>query len=193
MMLQSATVDWTRGKVRLRHVKGRTRRETIYPAVCPNCGRERWLKKADALKAEQQRCLCYHCAQSEKGRLGWLATANCYGTHFALKYVREYRLQNPSVLEIKVMNWLTQLDLPYEREVWFEAIGQVYLIDFVVNSNYAIEVNGEYVHRHRRTEDQAKYAAIREQYPLLVLEESQVDCGLAWEQIERHILYGVPQ
>jgi hypothetical protein len=174
-------------------VKGRPRRATIYPAVCPQCGRERWLKKADARKAERQRCLCYRCAQSEKGRLGWLATVERYGLHFTTRHVQAYRLANPSNLERIVSDWLAELGVSYEREVWLATHEQVYLLDFVAQGNLAIEVNGEFVHRYRDHHDQTKYQLIRRQYQLLVLHEFEVLTGAAFPVLEHFIRSGETQ
>ena len=87
---------WERGKTRIRYVKGLRRTEIIYPIECPNCGKERWLKKWDALRALQNNCPCYRCSQSAKGRLGWLVTSTQWGAETALKHLRNYRLANPT-------------------------------------------------------------------------------------------------
>ena len=171
MNTSNATIDWTGGKLRIRHVKGIQRTETVYPVVCPECGRERWLKKVDALKAEREHCRCYRCAQSERGRLGWLATCSKWGMKVAVKHLRVYRLSHPSCLERRLMRLLDELQVPYEREVWLECPARVCLIDFVVNGCCAIEVNGDYVHRQRTIEDAARHALIRQRYRLLVLSE----------------------
>ena len=68
-MSTSAADIWERGKTRIRYVKGLRRSEIVYPIECPNCGKERWLKKWDALKALENNCLCYRCSQSAKGFL----------------------------------------------------------------------------------------------------------------------------
>jgi hypothetical protein len=84
-------IAWERGKPRIRYVKGVRRTEFVYPVVCPNCGKERWLKKYDALKAARNMALCYRCAQTEKARLGWLATSARWGVKVAVKHQRNYR------------------------------------------------------------------------------------------------------
>jgi hypothetical protein len=190
MNTSNATVDWTGGKLRIRHVKGIRRTEMVYSVTCPECGRERWLKKVDALKAERQRCQCYRCAQTEKGRLGWQATCHRWGVKVAVKHLRLYRLSHPSCLERRVMRLLNEQQISYEREVWLECPNRVCLIDFVVNGSCAIEVNGEYVHRQRTTEDAARYALIRQRYRLLVLAECDFNEGRVPTLLEQFLREG---
>jgi hypothetical protein len=174
-----STVDWTNCQIRVRYVKGQRRTESIYPVTCPDCGHERWLKRHDAFKAEQMSCSCYHCAQREKGRQGWRVTAARWGVKVAVKHQRAYRLANPSNLEQQCMALLDGLGVSYQREVWFERQGKVYLIDFVVSDRLAIEVNGTFVHRHRAEDDALKHAALRQQYPLLILTDVDFDTAQA--------------
>lgn len=178
-----SAVDWTTCRVRTRTVKGKSRREATYPVTCPGCGCDRWLKRHDAFKAEQMCCLCYHCAQTEKGRLGWQVTAARWGVKVAVKHQRAYRLAHPSNLEQQCMTLLDGLGVSYEREVWFEQRGKVYLIDFVVAGVFAIEVNGTFAHRHRADSDALKQAALRQQYRLLILTDSDLTSGQALQQI----------
>lgn len=173
------TVDWTTCQIRVRYVKGKRRSEATYPVRCPTCGDERWLKRHDAYKAEQMSYSCYRCSQQQKGRLGWRVTASRWGVKVAVKHQRAYRLAHPSALEQQCMALLDALSVPYEREVWFEQRGKVYLIDFVVADQFAIEVNGTFAHRHRAETDALKHAALRQHYPLLILTDSDFASGQA--------------
>jgi very-short-patch-repair endonuclease len=179
---------WERGKTRIRYVKGLRRTEIIYPIECPNCGKERWLKKWDALRALQNNCLCYRCSQSAKGRLGWLVTTAKWGAETALKHLRNYRLANPSNLEREVMKLLDELSLPYEREVFCECAGRIYLIDFVVAESLAIEVNGDYFHSQRQEADARKIRDLEAcAYLVLVLSETQIQMGEAQAILQNHL------
>jgi hypothetical protein len=181
-------IAWERGKPRIRYVKGVRRTEIVYPVVCPNCGKERWLKKYDALKAARNMTLCYHCAQTEKARLGWLATSAKWGVKVAVKHQRNYRLAHPSNLEREVMIILDTLGLSYEREVWCECDERVYLIDFVIAGRFAVEVNGDYAHRNRHEADRRKVAALeRCGYLVLTLTEADITSGQASHLIQTHL------
>ncbi len=183
----TVTVDWTTCQVRVRTVKGKPRREATYPVTCPQCGHERWLKRHDAFKAEQMCCLCYHCAQAEKGRMGWQVTAARWGVKVAVKHQRTYRLAHPSNLEQQCMALLDRLGVSYEREVWFEQQDKVYLIDFVVAERLAIEVNGTFAHRHRADSDALKQAVLCQHYPLLILSDVDFDTKQAAVLIQTFI------
>lgn len=179
---------WERGKTRIRYVKGRRRSEIVYPIECPNCANERWLKKWDALKALQNNCLCYRCSQTEKGRLGWLTTTSKWGAETALQHLRNYRLANPSKLEREVMILLDELGLPYEREVFCNCAGRIYLIDFVIADSFAIEVNGDYFHSKRYEADARKAIDLETcGYRVLVLLESQIQVGQASSILQSHL------
>ena len=179
---------WERGKTRIRSVKGLRRSEIVYPVECPNCGKERWLKKWDALKALANNCLCYHCSQTEKGRLGWLATTTRWGLKIALQHLRNYRLAHPSNLETEVIAILNELGLPYEREVFCECAGRIYLIDFVIDKYLAVEVNGDYFHSQRQEADARKVRDLKHcGYRVLVLSQAQIQAGQTQAILQHHL------
>lgn len=156
--------------MRQRKSKGRTRQEMIYPVTC-KCGKERWLKKADAQKDPA----CFNCSQRERGKKGYQATKAKCGPMFAITCVQTHRLANPSSLEKQVIGILDSYGVQYEREVLFTQGETHYLIDFVINGRQAIEVNGDYPHQFRPAHDQKKYNAMRAAgYQLLVLHESDM-------------------
>ena len=164
------TVKWDDAVIRTRIVKGKPRREKRYPVLCA-CGRERLLTKYDALRAGQ----CFHCAQREKGKLGYRATVALHGPDFALEHVQAYLLANPSPNELKVIGILRDMGINHEREVILRYGGSKYLIDFVINGCHAIEVNGG-CHILHEARDQRKFNAIRSDgYRLLVLEACDLD------------------
>lgn len=168
------TVDWLNPVRQPRIVNGKVRYDTRYKVTCA-CGNERWLRKADALKAGP----CFTCAQRAKGRKGYQATVARHGKHIATEKLQAYRLAHPSDLERQVMGILNRLGVQYEREVWLESVvtakSQIYLIDFVINGRLAIEVNGDWAHQFHRERDRQKCNAIRQHgFRLLVLEEGDM-------------------
>ena len=66
--------------------------------VCPDCGRVRRLKPADAAKTKK--CLRCHCL--EIAPLGFAATAARKGRDFAIRAAARKRKQCPSSLEKRV-------------------------------------------------------------------------------------------
>jgi very-short-patch-repair endonuclease len=164
-------VDWEHPVIKMRKVKGEDRRERRFSVICGGCGETRWLKRCDALEAEQSGAACFRCTQREKARLGYKATVAKHGKDFALPYVRDYQLAHPSVLNMAMADILEHvLELPYEREV----ICGSYLIDFVLYGTFAIEVNGG-VHVLQPDHDVRKARFLREQgYDLLVLEQADI-------------------
>lgn len=166
------SINWIYPERRERVVNGRARRESYYGVTCDRCNSLRWLRAADARKVERRGCICFACAQGKKGVKGYAATVQKYGEGFALDYVRQYRLANPSCLEIDVMAVLDDLNVRYQREV---KVGG-YLVDFVVDGEFAIEVNGTYAHSHDdRQKERDRCARIEQEgYRLLIIDEPDV-------------------
>jgi very-short-patch-repair endonuclease len=141
-----------------------------------------------ALKALENNCLCYHCLQTEKGRLGWLATTAKWGLKIALQHRRNYRLTHPSNLEAEVIVILNELSLPYEREVFCKWAGHSYFIDFVIDEYLAVEVNGEYFHSQRQEADARKIHDLKCcGYRVLVLSEAQIQAEQAQAILQTHL------
>lgn len=144
------------------------------PVTCPSCGQVRYLEPHHANPLTP----CKKCHTSRIGKLGYKATVAKHGDQFAIGFVRQYRLDHPSVLERAVMTALDQLGLRYEREYIYQVSPRkVYLIDFVVSAgiDYFIEVNGV-VHRYHLDRDTAKAAAIRAAgYPLIILTQDDIN------------------
>lgn len=177
-------VDWTRGELRPRPAKP-TRRETYYPVYCATCDTARWLRRGDALKARE----CGRCQRRAAGRLGYAATAEKYGPHFAAKQFRDWRLDNPSSYEQIVIKQLAQLGLQaddYEREFWLEdGDGGVYFVDFMIcwqHGIFAVEVGADYWHTGREAADAAKAATLKyNTIPLLTLTDDDVLSGQCFD------------
>lgn len=169
------TVDWNHPVLTSRVVSGKSRTESRFGVTCPTCQQVRLLRKSDAKKAERSGCKCFMCSQREKAKKGYAATAAKHGKHSAIEHVQAYRLAHPSALEMQLSTVLTAMGRQFEREVWLEVAGRIYLIDFVVDGVFAIEVNGGWVHQFHAERDQRKMNAIRaEGYRLLVMSDHDV-------------------
>src|SRR5579871_1962087 len=117
--------------------------------VCPNCGRVRRLKPADAAKTKK--CLRCHCL--EIAPLGFAATAARKGRDFAIRAAARKRKQCPSSLEKRVEAALSEIPgITWEREYTVERPDQdPYFVDFAVQTQrywIALEVNGTFAHRN---------------------------------------------
>ncbi len=143
-------------------------------ATCPTCGSERRVRVADVGRAKQ--CRRYHLTQIASK--GYAATRDKYGQHFAVRFVRDYRLANPSSLEQIVLGWLERQGVYFEREYWFETPDRVYLIDFMLPGCVAVEVNGTWSHSYHVERDRRKLAALRDSgFQIVVLSEADVTSG----------------
>lgn len=180
------TIDTTRTVRRTIRVKGKARK-VIYVEVTCDCG-VRWFARADSAKHIRS---CYQCSQIIKARLGYKATAAKHGERFALRWLREWRLEHPTCLERIVAAWLDALNLPYEREYWFiTENNDVRLLDFLVNSRLVIEVNGNYWHTLPGAAERDAHKAESIQYAgfaLLVLSETEVTSGDGYERLAAHL------
>ena len=167
-----------------RTVKGRQRRDRYIPVECPNCG-EIWEVRADRVKHVRS---CYTCSQRQKGRKGWRATCEKYGTSWAAYHWRTWRLDHPTCLERAVAALLDGLGVSYEREyVVFTATG-CYLVDFLIEARIAIEVNGAYWHDQRPEQDAQKRDFLRwSGFDVLTISESSIRDGSAHEQLMKFI------
>ena len=125
---------------------------------CPTCGRSRRVRQRDIGRVKQ----CRHCHLTQIAPLGYAATRAKHGENFAVRFVRDYRLANPSSLEEIVSNWLDCQGMYFEREYWFEVSDEVYLVDFVLPGYIAIEVQGTCVHQFHTERDRRKQALLRE-------------------------------
>lgn len=117
--------------------------------VCPDCGRVRLLRPADA--AITKRCQVCHCRLIAP--LGFQATAARQGRDFAIRAAARKRKQQPSSLEQRVEGALSEISgIAWEREYSVERPGRSpYYVDFAVQTDrhfVALEVNGSFAHRH---------------------------------------------
>lgn len=175
-MTHAVKVDWSAPLPTKRVVKGVERVENKYPVTCPECGHVRYLRASDARKAVRKESKCTRCTARAKGRLGYAATVARHGKTAAIQHVQAHLIAHPSDLEQRVMRVLDQMGMQYEREVWLQTpAGKIYLIDFVIDGVFAIEVNGDWVHQYHIERDQRKMNAIRaEGYRLLVMTTGDV-------------------
>ncbi len=143
--------------------------------TCPTCGSERRIRVADVGRAKQ----CQRCHLTQIARRGYAATRDKYGQHFAVRFVRDYRLANPSSLEQIVTNWLEEAGIYFEGEYWFETGGgDVFLVDFMLPGCIAVEVNGAWAHSYHVERDRRKLAALRESgFQVVVLSEADIHSG----------------
>lgn len=152
------------------------------PVACPTCGVVRLLRPADARRTR----LCRKCHLTEIAPLGWQATKARHGEKAAVRFLQTYRLDHPSALEQQMIDTLDRLGILYQREAWIEDpdTGKVYLVDFVLPGNRAIEVNGEWVHQYHFRRDAAKLdLLIRLGYEVLTL----TDRDMQHPEFEQHV------
>lgn len=180
------TIDTTRTVRRTIRVKGKARK-VIYVEVTCDCG-VRWFARAD--KAKHIRS-CYQCSQTAKAKKGYAATAAKHGERFALRWLREWRLEHPTCLERIVAAWLDALGIHYEREYYFvTGDNRIRLLDFLVNSQLVIEVNGAYWHQlpGAAERDASKAAAVAYAgFELLVLSEAEITSGEGYTRLANHL------
>lgn len=146
------------------------RREAKYLVVCQTCGYERWLTKTDANKA----CITQACRACHSRELGRKCIAR-HGDRLR-GLLKQYRMDNPSSLELMVMTALEKLGLDYEREIEFPLANGIHaLIDFKVfgKSPFFLEANGLYYHGEKR---QGRDNAVKQScnilsIPLLVISD----------------------
>lgn len=125
--------------------------------------------------------------QSIAGKAGYASLVAKGKEGLASKKAAEYRLKNPTELERKVIEWLTELGVSFKREV---SIDKFYA-DFVIGK-LVVEVNGRQWHEledlrsGQKERDKGKYRAFGELgYTILVLPESKINDGSAKEELGR--------
>jgi hypothetical protein len=180
--MPSVTIDYSRTQQRTRLIKGKPRIDTYILMLC-SCGTA-WYVRQDRVKRVRQ---CYPCSQYEKALKGSAATIAKYGLFVAVRHTRQWRLEHPTDLEQIVSGWLDTLHVPYEREYWFQTgASEVFLLDFLVNGTFAIEVNGAYWHESAQAleRDERKAEALRyADIPLLVLSEADILNGQGYTHL----------
>lgn len=125
--------------------------------------------------------------QSKAGKAGYASLVAKGKEGLASKKAAEYRLKNPTELERQVIKWLTELDIPFKREV---SIGKFYA-DFLIGK-LVVEVNGRQWHKledlrqGQKERDKGKYRAFSELgYTVMVLPESDIVSGEAKNILEK--------
>lgn len=181
-MQSTVTIVPNSKTTRAHDVNGKRRVETYYTARC-TCGCQ-WPVRSDRVKHVRS---CQTCSQRAKGKKGYAATKAKYGERFALRWWREWRMENPTCLERTVAGWLDELGVDYEREYWFETGDGVFLLDFLVNCTFAVEVHGAYWHdmasgmkRDARKAEALDYA----EFTLLTLSEDDVTSGRGFAKLQ---------
>jgi very-short-patch-repair endonuclease len=129
-----------------------------YPVIV-GCPHVRLLKASDARKAERNQSPCFMCSQKRKAKLGYAAMCARWGEKWAVRHMQAWQLKNPTRDEQRVARLLDDLGVRYTRQYWLatKTSGKrqrVYLLDFVVDHQYVIQVNGGihvlHVERDRR-------------------------------------------
>lgn len=149
---------------------------------CPTCGNSRRVRRRDIGRMKQ----CRRCHLSQIAPKGYAATREKHGEHFAIRFMRLYRLDNPSNLERIVTTWLDGQGVGYEREFTLFQTDHVFLVDFLIGSRcIAVEVNGDYVHSHHAERDRQKVEALRSAgFEVVVLSEADVLSGTFASRLE---------
>ncbi len=127
--------------------------ETFYLVLCSCCNDTRWLRRSDALHAEDAKmCQACHCRQI--GCAGYRATAAKYGFDFFLRKLQAYLRANLTKPERLVQEWLEEWGIEYEAQALVRTQWHSYIADFRIGT-LLVEVNGEYWHskRERITRD----------------------------------------
>jgi very-short-patch-repair endonuclease len=165
-------ISWETPTRHTRLKNGKPCSEWRFLATCA-CGEKRWLKKCDARKVEQGGASCRICQRRAAGAKGYATTKAKYGAAFGAKIVQDYRLSHPSSLELQIMAHLESLNVSYQREV---IVCDRWLVDFIIDGQLVIEVDGQYVHSKRDPNLEAQRRdQIREcGYSLLHLREADV-------------------
>lgn len=130
--------------------------------------------------------------QSKAGKAGYQALVAKGKEGLASKKAAEYRLKNPTELERRVIEWLTELGVSFKREV---SIGKFYA-DFLIGK-LVVEVNGRQWHeledlrQGQKERDRGKYRTFGGLgYTVLVLPESDIVSGEAKQKLERLLKNG---
>ncbi|MHB8624569.1 MAG: hypothetical protein ACYDBJ_20810 [Aggregatilineales bacterium] len=148
-------VDWSQVELRSRGYRGRpTKRESYYACTCERCERTYWLRATDARRAAQRDSACSHCQRQAAGRKGYAATRAKYGTRYALERVAAYQLAHPSKPEQTVRGWLDERCIHFSQQYIFCKDCANFIIDFVIDNQIALEVNGYRHQRHRQARDE---------------------------------------
>jgi hypothetical protein len=140
-------VCWDQPTKRPRPRSG-ARQETFYPVLCTCCGRSRYLRSADARRAERENTPCATCQRRAAGKAGYRATVERYGEEFFLECAARVQREKPSSAEQKLAGMLDELGAVYERQRKLRGPARSFLLDFVLSNGCVIEVNGYW---HQRT------------------------------------------
>lgn len=156
-------IDWNHPELRPAPRAARPNaRESFYRALCPTCGRERWLTANNARWAEARGASCGICQRRAAGKV----TKDRYGLEYFLKRVQSSQLANPSKPEAQVARWLKKLGFEVERQHIFithhAGREQGWCIDFIfptLPTRPALEVVG-YWHKRERSQRDALLAEL---------------------------------
>ena len=172
MGLHLMAVNWDTPIRATRLKGGKPYSEWRYEAIC-TCGNRRILKKCDAKKVEQGGASCKLCQAREAGAKGYAKTKAKYGQAFGAKLIQDYRLSHPSSIELQIMAHLESLNVSYQREV---IVCDRWLVDFILDGELVIEVDGEYLHSLRDPSAESYRRKQIEQcgYPLLQIREADM-------------------
>jgi len=151
--LSILNVDWSAGELRpAPRQSDPARRETFYPCTCPQCLRTRYLRAADARRAN----VCGSCQRSAAGKAGYVAALRS-GRFNIIESIQERQRSNPSRPERIVRDWIAACAIPFTHQHYFTVGGDGWVIDFVIAS-LAVEVRG-YWHIRERADKDARLVA----------------------------------
>lgn len=184
MMTQhSSGIDWAHPQV----IDGVKR----YPVII-GCEHMRLLRASDARKAERKQSPCFMCAQKRKAKLGYAAMCARWGEKWAVRHMQRWQLEHPNRDENAVARMLDALGVRYQRQYWLatKASGKrqrVYLLDFVVDFEYVIQVNGGVHVLHERRDRRCRSLIKRRGMKLLELTTQDVRGGDALPRLKQFL------
>lgn len=136
-------------------------------------------KRAQAFTPEYQRQTRSQLPKSvcvAGGKTAYKKLVEKYGPEYAQDKAAEWRMDNPSSLEVIVMEWIGNTAHKREAKIRLPD-GRFYFVDFQIG-NTLIEVNGAWVHSLRVESDGRKYAALQAAgYTVIILPEADVVSG----------------
>lgn len=151
----SQVIDYSSATLMLAPRKNRpTRRETMYRVVCSECQAERYLPLYAAEKVSREDG-CRVCSNRRNSSKGFAVLEQKYGKDFAINFLREHRLKNPSKPEQHVIALLDEQHIAYSREFPLKTDDGIVFYDFAFD-NVLVEVDGTYW--HSRSEAKARDA-----------------------------------
>jgi len=151
--------------------------------------------RAKAFNSEYQRQARAHLSREDMARGGrhtFQLMVRRYGRAHALDHLAKYRREHPSDIERRVMDWLDQHSIAYQREVNVAGVWVDFLID---DGTTVIECDGKIWHENDplHGEDREGRDTLHEMaltangYRLIRLSETAIRDGSAFTQLEQQL------